>query len=320
MITLDGTFGEGGGQIIRTAMSLAAITKNSLTIHNIRAKRPKPGLMAQHITACHAISSLCQGRLIGAALHSETLTFHPGNIKGGEYEFKISTAGSTILVAQCIIPPLLIADKPSHVLISGGTHIIKSPGYDYFKHVFIPAIQHLGAKVSAKLLKPGFFPKGGGLIELTIEPSTLIAQTKWSFENDSHAIIRLSKLPSHIALREQEVLAQRHINDITIDDTPATSPGNVITLWHGYNGVNLIGEQGTPAEVVAKQAVDELSQENAAIDRHLADQLLIYAAIAKGATQYQTSLCSEHLRTNAEIIKQFIPKKIAYQNAMVKIA
>lgn len=305
MITIDGSHGEGGGQIIRTSLTLSAITGKAVEITNIRANRPKPGLAMQHLTAVKAVRSICRGTLTGAEEGSKTLTFEPGKIIGGKYDFNIGTAGSVTLVAQTILPILLVADKKSEIRIIGGTHVIKSPGYDYFEKVFIPAITLMGAKVESKLVRSGYYPKGGGEIELKVEPSELHGVESWPADDKIKAIIRLANLPLSIAMREKKVLLENNIEDVFIKQEKALSPGNAVTLWKGLKGSYVPGEIGKKADVVAKEAVDALFAENKDIDKHLADQLLIYAILANGKTVFGTSEITEHFKTNAKIISHF---------------
>ena len=310
MITIDGSHGEGGGQIIRTALSLSAITGKDVEIIKIRANRKPPGLKMQHLTAVKAVRNICRGRLEGAEEGSQTLKFFPGEIIGGKYEFNIVTAGSVTLVAQTIIPILLHAKKKSVVRIIGGTHVLKSPGYDYFDKVFLPAIRSMGAKVESRLIKSGYYPKGGGEIEITVEPSELHGKTSWGKESQIHAIIRLGILPLSIGMREKKVLLQNDIEDVSIKEEETFSPGNAVTLWKGFIGSYVPGEKGKRAEIVAQEALDELNKEIGDVDKHLADQLLMYASLAEGETKYKTSEITNHLTTNSDIIKLFLDKQV----------
>jgi len=320
MITIDGSHGEGGGQIIRTALSLSAITGKEVEIVKIRANRSPSGLKMQHLTAVKAVRSICRGRLEGAEEGSQTLKFFPGEIIGGKYEFNIVTAGSICLVAQTIIPILLHAKKKSVVRIIGGTHVMKSPGYDYFDKIFLPAIRAMGAKVESRLIKSGYYPKGGGEIEITVEPSELHGKREWEKESQIHAVIRVANLPLSIAMREKKVLLENDIEDVSIKEEKTFSPGNAVTLWKGFIGSYVPGEKGKRAEVVAQEALDELNKESWDIDKHLSDQLLIYASLAEGETEYKTSEISNHLNTNADIIKLFLEKKIEVNYAEKSIS
>ncbi len=315
MIHIDGSHGEGGGQIIRTALTLAAITGKEVSIDGIRANRPNPGLQPQHLMACKAVRNVCRGTLEGAELGGKTLVFHPGEIVGGRYDFDIGTAGSVTLVAQTLLPILLRAAKESEVRITGGTHVMKSPGYDYFEKVFVPAITLMGAAVESTIVRPGYYPTGGGRIELSARPSRLSGRGEWPKEGQDHekVLIRISKLPMLVAIREKKIFVQNGIEDIRVYEDDVGCPGNAVTAWAGLLGSYALGEKGKRAEIVGQEALDALVKEKKAgsdVDTHLADQLLIYAALAEGKTSYRTSEISGHLKTNAAIIAKFLDKKI----------
>jgi RNA 3'-terminal phosphate cyclase (ATP) len=319
ILKIDGSFGEGGGQILRTSLALSVIAKTSIQIERIRANRKKPGLRPQHLMACHAVAAICKGTLEGASLGSTSIQLFPGKIQGGEYTFDIGTAGSVILLAQALIPICLFASKSSHIRIFGGTHVMKSPNYDYFDKIFLPAIRQLGAVISSKLIRVGYYPKGGGSIEFEVTPNTLRGCNQWGKSDTLSAIIRISRLPLHITQREKAVLLQHQVHNIEISEDDSFSPGNVITLWQSYRGASVLGERGKPAEKVALEVVELFRQENSNVDYYLADQLLIYAALAKGDTAYSTSQISDHLRTNRYVLAQFIDKKIEFKDNTVSI-
>ncbi len=319
MIEIDGSLGEGGGQMVRTAFSLSAITKKPFTIKNIRMKRKKPGLQPQHLTACITASTICQGNLNGASLDSHEISFEPDGIYGGEYEFDIGTAGSTILVAQTILPILLFAKFPSAVRIIGGTHVKKSPGYDYFENVFLPALERFGIKIQSTLIRSGYYPKGGGILELSITPYLLKGNTDWENKDPMQGIIRICRLPLAIAEREKKTLEDRDISGIRILNESSFSEGNAITIWQGFKGACSVGERGKRAEIVASELADAFHQETEEVDSHLADQLLLYAALAKGTTIYRTSKITTHLETNANLISKFVERSMQIEKKTIKI-
>jgi len=320
MIEIDGSYGEGGGQIIRTGLTLSAITQKPIHISDIRANRPNPGLQPQHLMACKAVRNICRGTLSHCEIGSTELTFEPGPIVGGKYDFDIGTAGSVTLVAQTVIPILLKANKESELRITGGTHVMKSPSADYFERVFIPAISMMGAKVQTKLVRTGFYPKGGGIIELSVSPSPLHGMGSWPRDDTIRAIIRYSGLPAGVAIREKKIFVLNGIErDIFIREEESLSIGNAITAWKGLIGGYSLGEKGKRAETVAEEALDAIKSETGDVDRHLADQLLIYAAMAEGETRYQTSEITEHLKTNAYIISHFLDRKISMADGRISI-
>jgi len=319
IIEIDGAYGEGGGQIIRTSLTLSAITQKPVRIRNIRANRKNPGLMPQHLMACKAVRNICRGTLEGAEQGSSELIFTPGPIVGGKYDFDIGTAGSVTLVAQAIIPILLFASKKSEIRITGGTHVMKSPGYDYFERVFLPGASRFGASVKSRLIRPGFYPKGGGTIEAHVEPSKLSGCVAWPQDGHVQVIIRIAGLPAHIGVREKKVFVQDGIGHVSIYEDEAQSIGNAVTAWSGYRGAYALGEKGKRAEAVAKEALDFLKAENADVDTHLADQLLVYAALAEGPTKYRMANASGHLRTNAFVISRFLGRRIRIEDSLVEV-
>jgi RNA 3'-terminal phosphate cyclase (ATP) len=320
MIEIDGAYLEGGGQIIRTSLSLSSITQKPFRIFNIRAGRPNPGLQPQHLMACKAVRNISRGTLSGAEVGSRELTFEPGPIVGGKYEFDIGTAGSVTLVAQTIIPILLKASKESEVRITGGTHVMKSPGYDYFEKVFVSGAGCFGASIESKIIRPGYFPKGGGIIDLKITPSQLHGCSIWPQEDNVQVIIRLSGLDESIAIREKKIFFQNGIEKVYLRRDEALSVGNAVTAWKGLHGAYALGEKGKRAELVAKEALDALLAEKADVDLHLADQILLYAALAEGTTKYTTSTISDHLRTNAYVISKFLERKIEINGNEVTVS
>lgn len=307
MIEIDCSVGEGGGQVTRTSLTLAALTQKPVKLFNIRAKRPNPGLAMQHLTGAKAVRSICRGDLEGAELGSKELIFKPGKIVGGKYEFNIGTAGSVTLVAQTILPILLNAEKKSIIRIKGGTHVFKSPTYDYFEHVFLKALKRMGANISSRILKTGYYPKGGGEIELIVEPSKL-EPIKNFIKSETKAIIRLGSLPTHIGVREKKILVQNgfELEDIHTIEEKTLSPGNSVFIFNDLIGVDVLGAKGKRAEDVAQEALSKFKdQETYNVDYWLADQLsLYYSLIGKG--EYSFSKVTNHLKTNVEIIQKFL--------------
>lgn len=319
-VYIDGSFGEGGGQVLRTSLSLAAITGKKLHINNIRINRPKPGLAKQHLTCVEAVCAICGGKSKGAAVGSTSLDFEPGEIRAGDYRFDIGSAGSASLVIQTIMPVLFCADKPSTVTVTGGTHNAWAPPYDFIKESFLPAIAPMGFRADCKLLRYGFFPAGGGEIVFEIWPNQEetgggidlcepIANPKIS------AKIYTSKLPVHIAQKQRKLLLSSGLNFETVEHievTDSISAGNCVVIQIKGTGRTTVftgfGSRGKPSEKVINGVVSETRDflnSGAGNDHYLADQLLIYMAMRQGG-RFTTNELSKHLTTNIEVIKKFL--------------
>jgi RNA 3'-terminal phosphate cyclase (ATP) len=323
MLTIDGSQGEGGGQIIRTSLALSLITGKPFRIHNVRARREKPGLQRQHLTAVLAAATIGDAQIEGASLGSSAFTFTPGKVTPGEYFFPIGTAGSTSLVLQTILPPLMIADAPSTLAFEGGTHNVHAPPFEFIVKVFLPLIERMGPRVSAELERYGFYPPGGGRFTVHIEPA---GSTLAPFDLLTRGEIRarraralVVKLPPLIGERELSVVREQlGWNEADGDElrvetsTNALSPGNVLTLEieseHLTEVFTGIGERGVRAETVAERAAEEARaylETGAPVGEHLADQLLIPLALA-GSGSYTTGQPSLHTTTNIEVIQMFL--------------
>lgn len=320
MIEIDGSYLEGGGQIVRTALTLSALTSTPIRIFNIRAKRDKPGLRPQHLMAAKAIRSIARGTLEGAEENSRELTYAPSGIIGGSYDFNIGTAGSSILVAQTVLPLLLSAKKPSEVKITGGTHNPKAPTYDYFERVFLPALAHMGCKIESKMLRAGYYPKGGGEIRLKIRPSRPNPTGHWPripFPQ-TQAIISLANLPMHIAMREKKIFYHNDMK-VYVREEKCLGEGNAMAAWRGFVGFQVMGEIGKPAEKVGEECFNGIREEgDVDVDQRLADQLLVYAALA-GKTSFKTSRISNHTATAISIIEKIMGRKFAVEGTTVRV-
>lgn len=325
MIHIDGSQGEGGGQILRSALALSMALGRPFTISNIRANRQKPGLMRQHLTAVEAAAAISGASVVGASAGSTELVFEPGPVRAGSHTFHIGTAGSTTLVLQAILPALLFADGESELRIHGGTHARAAPPFEFLDRSLVPLLNRLGAKVSLTLERHGFYPAGGGCITARVEPvarPSPIAIEDGGEVSTRRATAIVSKLSASIASRELKRLRARlnwdedqcHILEVL----DAASPGNVLWLELNAPGVtnvfSSIGEQGKSAENVADEAVDQVREFLAAgapVDRHLADQLMVPLAIASargaGACSFRTLSLSRHATTNTAIVEAFLP-------------
>lgn len=326
MLTIDGSQGEGGGQIIRTSLALSLITGKPFRIYNVRARRDKPGLQRQHLTAVRAAARIGDAQVEGASVGSGAFTFHPGAVTPGDYSFPIGTAGSTTLVLQTILPPLMIAGAPSTLAFEGGTHNVHAPPYEFIAEVFLPLVNRMGPRVTAELERYGFYPPGGGRFRVRIEP----APTLKPFDLLTRGEIRarraralVVKLPPLIGERELAVVNEQlgwsddGGDELRIEtSTNAISPGNVLTLEieseHLTEVFTGIGERGVRAETVAERAAAEARaylETGAPVGEHLADQLLIPLALASGGS-YTTGQPSLHTTTNIEVIELFLDVRI----------
>ncbi len=331
MLQLDGSRGEGGGQILRTSLALAMITGKSFQLRQIRAGRPKPGLMRQHLTAVKAAAKVCGAETEGAELKSQHLTFSPGTVRPGEYRFDIGTAGSATLVLQTLLPALMTANGPSQLTLCGGTHNIHAPPFDFLAKAFLPLLRRLGPRVSARLVRPGFYPAGGGEVAISIQP----AQSLEPFELiDAGRVVRryatamVSQLPQHIAERELATI-QRKLGlsqrDTMIDDVRSTGPGNVVVIEIEREHVTEVftgfGQRGVKAEKVATGAAREAKHyldARVPVGEHLADQLLLPMALA-GSGCYRTMEPTPHTTTNVETIREFLEVAIEIEEIEKKV-
>jgi RNA 3'-terminal phosphate cyclase (ATP) len=319
MLQIDGSVGEGGGQIIRTAIALAAITGKEVEITNIRANRPKPGLSAQHLHAVKAVERLSGGKTEGLALRSTRLQFSPGTLKGFEGEIDIGTAGSITLLLQCLIPVALFADRETSVKITGGTDVNWSPPIDFYLNVFLQALKEMGCAVRLDLKRRGYYPKGGGLVDVHVTPSEHLKgfvvpkpEHKGIIQGVSHS----SGLPAHVAERQANAAkltlkeAGYHAKIKTeIEERTKRTTGSGITLWRGYKSGSALGERGKRAELVGAEAARNIITELASaatVDVHLANQLVPYIALAKDKSEIRVREMTKHLETNIYITQQFL--------------
>ncbi len=318
VLTIDGSYGEGGGQILRTAASLAAITGLVVRVERIRAGRAAPGLKAQHLTAIQAAMRVCGGDLVGGHKGSTEVEMNPGPaVRPGGYEFDVGTAGSTTLVLQTVLMPLLLASAASEVAIVGGTHNDHAPSSDYLQHVFLAAA---GLPTVVTVERVGFFPRGGGRIVATILPRPIeaIALVQRGAREILSAIVTVSDdLPTRILDRAQlEIEARADATEwplsVVLSSMPSLSPGMAFhltaTYEGGYGGFTALGRKGLRTDRVVENAWSALKgfdPMGASVDEHLADQLVLPMLFATGPSEYRTSRVSEHLRTMAWLVPQF---------------
>lgn len=323
MIVIDGSEGEGGGQIIRTALALSVVTRRPFRIVNVRGRRKRPGLLRQHLTAVRAASRIGMARVEGDQLGSPTLTFEPSGIASGHYEFDIGSAGSANLVLQTVLPPLLRADGPSSVTVAGGTHNPKAPTFEFLERSYLPLVRKMGVEAHITLERYGFYPRGGGRLRIQITPGPLgrLELTTPGPWTRRRAVVSLADLPAHIAARELSTLER--LLELTkleqrVETLPAgCGPGNVARVELSSDAVTLVftelGKRGVPAESVAERLakqVKRVERAEVAVDEHLADQLLLPMALGEGGV-FTTVAPTEHTRTHARVIELFLDRETA---------
>jgi len=321
VLEINGSYGEGGGQILRNAVALATVINKPIKIKNIRANRPNPGIKAQHYVAIKSIQELCNAETKGLEIGSSKLTFIPGSFKGGDYKFDIGTAGSITLVFQALILASLKTDTKTNIRLTGGTDVKWSPTWDYFQHVFIPIIKKTGISVNAQLIKRGYYPRGGGEAEITIRPVSEIKSLQLDKETEFsivNGIVHIAELSNSISTRIKNAAIKTLIksdlqSNIKVEQNPSLSPGTGITLWTESNdiilGSTVLGEKGLPSEEIGKNAATNLLSEiksNSTLDIHAFDQLLPYMAIAQGISSCIVKKISSHAQTNMWLIKRLL--------------
>lgn len=322
-LQIDGSV--GGGQVLRTALSLSMITGVPFRITGIRGKRTRPGLLRQHLTAVQAAARISGAQTSGAALNSVELEFRPGKTVAGDYSFAIGTAGSTTLVMQTLIPALLCADAPSTLSISGGTHNPAAPPFEFIERAWLPLLHRMGARMEIRLVRHGFAPAGGGLIEVRIWPSALLPlhvdQRGEHLETRAYAL--LSATPVSLASRALDRVASRLKLDRRLmriqEANESGGPGNVLFVECEHAGCTEVFSSTASAGSRPEQVADALIEDHAlwadssaAVGHRLADQLLVPMALAGGGS-FTTDQLSGHLHSNAQVIQRFLPVDIAMQ-------
>lgn len=319
MIEIDGSEGEGGGQIVRTAVGLALVAHRAVRILRIRANRRKPGLARQHCTAVEAAAAISGARIAGNTIGSRELTFEPGLVRPGSYLFQIRTAGSATLVLQTILPALMVAQGATTVAIEGGKHNPLAPPFEFVERAFLPLVQRMGPQISARLERYGFYPKGGGRIAVEIRPIPSLRPLDIVVRGPlRHIAVRalVVRLPRSIAEREvvaaASVLAKQEPTTLAIVElSNSASSGNAVIVEvvseHVTDVFTAIGERGVAAETVARSAADEARKylgSGAPVGPHLADQLVI--PIALGGGTFVTTALTRHTTTNLSIVRQVL--------------
>ena len=327
-VTIDGSRGEGGGQMVRSSLALAMLTGKSVTLENMRARREKSGLRPQHLTAVQAAASLSCADITGAHVGSSTLRFRPGPVKAGQYRFNVGTAGSTTLVLQTILPPLLVADARSEVILEGGTHNPGAPIFEFLQAAYLPLVNRMGPRVVAHLERHGFYPAGGGRIVVSIEPEPVLRgfDLLERGEITSTAVQAIvANIPDQIATREVD----RIVSELGWPSecgkclrVDAFGPGNAV--WaeikcpHVTEVFASYGRLGVRAEEVGDEVVSEVREYlriGAPVGPHLADQLLLPLGIStwqaarngvSGGGSFSTGPLTDHSTTHIEILRRFL--------------
>ncbi|MFL5243695.1 MAG: RNA 3'-terminal phosphate cyclase [Gemmataceae bacterium] len=325
LVELDGSKGEGGGQILRSSLALSLLTGRPFHLRNVRARRSKPGLQPQHLMSVRAAATVGQAQTHGASLHSKDLVFEPGAVVPSNYRFDIGTAGATSLVLHTLYLPLALRSKePSTLTLVGGTHVLASPCFHFLQTTWRAHLQRMGLDIHLKMIRPGFYPRGGGVVEATIQPCARLRPV----DHGDRGRISLSGfsavagLPEDIAYRQARRAAQRlktkrlHV-DINIETWPG-GPGTGIGIIVETEPVPVLffglGARGKPAERVADEAVDQLlaylEASQAGVDGHSADQIVLPLALADGSSSFQVAEVTSHLLTNIAVISQFLNREI----------
>lgn len=357
MLTIDGSYHEGGGQILRTALALSSLTRTSFDMHNIRKGRKVPGLKAQHKTGVLALRQLCDAKFTDVEIGSENVSFYPGIIKSGNFEIDIGTAGSITLLFQSILLPSLFADKKVSWKITGGTDVIWSPQFDYFANVLVPYLKRF-ADIEIKLEKRGYYPKGGGKVLIKIDPKFHLRDFENFAELRKHLaeevkpytldkqleLVKINGVAHSSSTLQKAEVADRLAEtaksnllsfkvpiDIRIEYQQTYSDGCGIALWalfsNGENitvsGTDSLGEKRLSSEQVAGKAADELKKEiksGAVIDKHLADQLIPFIALVPGSV-IKISEITPHTLTNIWVVEQFLGKtfEVDKENNLIRV-
>ncbi len=333
MIEIDGSYGEGGGSIVRMSVALSALTLKPIHIQNIRANRPKPGLMPQHFNSVRAVAQLSRAKIDKLNTGSSEIFFKPESIEGGKFQIDIKTAGSITMVLQAFMIPAAFASSPVEITVKGGTDVRWSPSIDYFQNITLKILKCMGYNAKIDLIRRGHYPRGGGIVEVKIKPITKLKPVKLTdlkfdkIRGISHAV----NLPEHVALRQadaaKELLKNGGIeSDIKIEHSDnAIGPGSGITLWTDGNipvGGSFIGERGLRAEKVGKKAAEEILyhiSKAAALDKYMGDQIIPYLAIATNSTVKIAEL-TEHALTNIYVVEKIMNKNFKIQGSTGQIA
>ena len=326
MIDIDASYGEGGGQLVRTAVALAALTGRAVRLANVRSKRDRPGLAPQHLAAVRAVAALCDARCEGLDLRSTQLAFEPRiRPAGGDVRVDVGTAGSVTLVLQALLPVLIAARYETRVVVTGGTDVCKAPSWDYFCRVLLALLAQMHLRLGASIARRGYYPRGGGEVSVQVEPGVPLPlalgerPSSWRIAGEAH----VANLPVSIAERMRTAALaalgrEAEVQARLLDHDEASGAGGAITLWAqgaaGQLGASRVAERGVRAETLGDEVGRELAHDIAAgatLDVHAADQILVYAAMAQGRSCFATRAVSDHARTAMWLIPKFLPARFA---------
>lgn len=323
MIEIDGSEGEGGGQIVRSSLALATVTGKPVRIENIRGRRTKPGLLRQHLAGVRAIAQIAGGDVEGAELGSRTLQWNPGQINGGEYQWEVGSAGSAVLVAQTILPALMSAAEPSTITIGGGTHASWAPPFEFFERCFLSLLAKMGGRVEVSIESHGFYPAGGGRITMHVQPTDQwrglsIVERSGKLTPRVRALV--ARIPVSVGQRECDTIARKtkwpHDAFDAEEVKQSGGPGNAVMIECGFENVTELfvgfGKVGVKAEQVARSVLREANtylSTDVPIGKYLADQLLLpmgLAAAAGHTSVFRTVTLSQHSLTHIEVLRRFL--------------
>lgn len=327
LLLIDGSFGEGGGQILRTSLALSAILKRPVQIKGIRAGRDPSGLRPQHLKTIEALAQVTGAEAEGVRIGSERILFSPGKTVAGEYSFDVATAGSVTLLLQGLLPPLCFGQGLSRLRLTGGTHVPWSPPYHYFSRILVPTLRRMGIVLRTKLERWGWYPMGGGIVDVEIEPTSGLRPISLTERGKVKGVFGLSassNLPSHVVSRQKDRAAERlekelglYVEIETNDRAPALGAGSFLFLGveteGGLAGFSSLAEKGKPAERVADEGVDSLKTylfSEGALDPNLSDQIVLFMALAQGTSSFTVTRMTEHLLTNLWVVSQFLDVRI----------